>query len=332
MDKKLIPILALILLIWFGWFLFLNNKKTNDLSKDDINNTIPDETKKVESIENNNNEEQVNIVEEKDKWYNYYNDAASSMDINLCEKIKYDEDLKQKCFDNVYAWLAWSNNDNSYCNKIKNEDTKNRCLNSFAYDKAISWNWSCDSIVWDDNLKEACKSNIIFEKIESSASVWDLNICDELIWDNKTYCLNRINKNNDITTLDNALKSKNINDCNSIQDVSFKNTCTDTINLQTALSTKNISLCNKLLDTNRKTSCLEALNRDNDRELLQSAINESNTNLCNNIKDNNTKIKCFDTIYLRQGINTKNLSICNKITDIKIKKECTDNVNLIIQK
>ncbi len=65
-----------------------------------------------------------------------YNKAFETSDTKLCELIK-NEELKNKCLDNINLNIATSKLNITLCNKIIFEDYKTKCLNEIYYKNAI---------------------------------------------------------------------------------------------------------------------------------------------------------------------------------------------------
>ncbi len=168
---------------------------------------------------------------EKEKCLNNSNASKASLENNLdyCKKIT-DIEWKNRCSDNYYNENAYKNNDYSVCKKILNEDIKNNCL-----------------------------SSIILWQIDSSDFKWSKEICNQLKWDNKTYCENKLNSKNDVEILWDAVDSLNLNLCWKVIGQELKAKCMDVINFKIAINNKDISKCELIVEENLNSQCILTL-------------------------------------------------------------------------
>lgn len=265
--------------------------------------------------------------------YALYNDAVDTLDITVCEKIIDNDTLKMECSDNVYSAQASKEKDVALCEKIQDTAVKSRCTSSFAYDSAITSlkQSDCDKIVGDSDLKNACMKNVVFAKIEDASFFGTVDACASLSGADKDYCTNRIEKDADIDLLQKGTTTKDIKVCGQIQDISMKNTCSDTVYMTLAMEKQDGSLCAKIVDTTRKGSCMTQFARMNDINLLEKALAENNLLLCASIITLDLKTKCTDTLLLKAGVVNKDTATCAKISDAGTRKQCDDAVKLILE-
>jgi hypothetical protein len=218
--------------------------KIEDIEKIEIKNT---EIKLEEQIK----QKEIEIIS--------LNRAGETGKKELCDDIT-DPDLKTKCIDNSYAAKASIDNNPDICTKISDLDWKNKCLDNYYYNNALkTQDYNLCKKIIDTNLKEKCISSIIFQKIETPDFKWWIEICDILNWDNKIYCQNKFQKENDWETLQKAVNTLDIKLCNYIIDSVLKNKCMDVINFKIALNTKDINKCTLITDTDLKNKCSETL-------------------------------------------------------------------------
>ncbi len=250
-------------------FIYLINI-TGDTKKnkiDNSNNQIIDNNAEEDIITNNVEEEKKQdipiISEQEKKEVELINLAWKSWELDLCDNIS-DESQKIRCLDNWNALKATEKNDLILCEEIKETFQKERCKDSIYYEEAISKKTSsiCNKITNED-FKKSCNTSIVLEKIESPLYKWWTEICDLLSWEEKEYCQNKLNKQNDSELLQDAINKNDINKCNKIQDVDFEQKCMDVINLKKAISNKDSSICNIIVNEIYSTQCVSTLSKIN---------------------------------------------------------------------
>ncbi len=188
------------------------------------------------------------------------NSAGETGKKELCDEV-VDHELKIQCIDNSYAARASIDNNPDLCGKITDIVWKNKCLDNYYYENALKiqdYNL-CKKII-DTNLRENCTSSIIFAKIEDPSFKWTIGICDELNWDNKTYCQNKFTIQDSKAILTKAMSTMDVNLCKTITDTNIKNKCSDVINFKLALSTKDKSKCSLIIDPSMQKQCVDKLN------------------------------------------------------------------------
>lgn len=334
MKKKLI-ILG-IFLLFISIFFILLNKDSNDSKKSSLEIDFPVDintwTLNTETL-NDIDDDEKNLLKKKEdeKLLKIENDKKiievinlvwSSGDVKQCEFIE-DDVLKIKCKDNWNLYNASIKNETKYCNLIIDDYYKEKCLDDLNYKNAIELNDSkmCDKII-NKNIRQKCNSFLIISKAESNDENVKISDCNLLTWEDKLYCQNIIKNKDDISILNEALDSKNSNNCLNISNTSLKNTCFDTLNLEKAINQGNLLLCNKIIDSSKKDQCKKTLSKVNDVEILKTAIEKNDLNLCETITLLDYKNQCYDNILLKLSILNKDKEKCSLIKSKDILSQC----------
>ena len=208
---------------------------------------------------------------------------------------------------------------------VKNENSKNDCLNNYYYNDANKKNDEkiCEKIK-NISLRQICIADITFYKIENSSSTQDLSICKNLSENDKIYCENKIKNSSDIDIFTKAIETNNINDCQKITLLETKNNCLDTINLQLAINNNDILKCNLIKDTNKKENCKNALSKVSDANFLKEAISKNDIKVCGKIINTTLKEECSDSINFKLAIQNKDESKCSILKTRNLIAQCKD--------
>jgi hypothetical protein len=238
----------------------------------------------------------------KQKCYDnlYYTEALKSGDETLCAKIG-DEALKQKCYDKVYYSAAMDAFDSDLCEKIKDESLKQSCTDQLGaiMGRTAKSASACDSIV-TSRLKQECLNNYYFS---SSIDALDKTGCENIMDTRlKDRCTATIDQNIEVlersktyTAEQSKTAEETLEICDSMGGDSAQN-CKDEANYTLAFEKKDLSYCNKIIDSARQQECYK----------------EQTENL--------------DQFYLRQAMAERNTSVCNKIINTALKSFCTDSI------
>lgn len=178
-----------------------------------------------------------------------------------CDLID-DLEQKNKCLNNTYAQNASTNNDLESCKKITEIEWKNRCADNYYSTNATKNNdyVLCKKILNED-AKYSCISSIILWKIDSPDFNLNSDICNQLKWDDKSFCENKINTKNDIEILWNATDSLDLNQCKKIVWIDMENKCLDVINFKIAVNNKDITKCYLVKEVSLKDQCTTTLSQ-----------------------------------------------------------------------
>lgn len=245
-----LPYLAVVLAI-IGYFAFFGQSKT----------ALPSGTNRdVETASSPSAENRTGPSPEEIRASNLakYTASIDAADIDACSEISEDDELHDKCVDNVYAALAAKNKDSDYCEKIADPSTKSKCADSFAYDEAVEKGDSalCRKLS-EPELAKACVRTVTFAKIESgtgSAAVVDE--CVKLDSEaDREYCQKRVANSASVDLAKEALLKKDRSICLRITDKVLSNSCSDAVILETVATNGDASSCALVVDVAKKTKC-----------------------------------------------------------------------------
>ena len=204
-------------------------------------------------------EKNYNTKLEEKKIIDTINSAWESWKKDFCNDIK-NETNKIKCIDNSYAAKSSIDNNPDLCSKILDIDQKIRCLDNYYNENALkSKDYNLCKNILNSNLKNSCNYSIIISKIESPDFKQWIEICNILSWESKNYCQNKITTDIDGKILQNAINTLDLKSCDKINFIALKIKCKDIINFKLAISTKDLNKCIKISDSLLKSQCNETL-------------------------------------------------------------------------
>ena len=252
-------------------------------------------------------------------------DALSSGSLEDCEKIKYDEELKQRCLDNLSYMDILKSGDESQCEKLSDPDLRQQCYDKIYYSAALdTFNVSLCNKISDEALKQSCTGKI---QVVMGRTAEDESVCDVITDpDLKQDCL-------DNYYLSSSVKDLNEENCENISDPSLKERCTVTI----AQNLEVIELSKQAI-TDIPESTEEVLAACTDQECEDEANYElanekKDLTYCYKISDPQYQQRCVITqskninqYYLRQALAIKDASICDKITNTSLKELCKNSI------
>lgn len=154
-----------------------------------------------------------------------------------CEEI-IDERSKNECLSSLYYARALRNNDEFLCNNIILELNRDDCIKSIAL-KNLDTNL-CNDIIGEE-IRNNCVLNIIEKKAKDAG---DSGFCSQLVsYSDKMSCFYR---------------SVDINNEKSCDNVSGENNilCLNALNFNQAMSTGDVSYCEKISNLQEKSSCV----------------------------------------------------------------------------
>jgi hypothetical protein len=253
-------------------------------------------------------------------------DAMLSGDLAACEQIKYDEDLKNKCLDNINYAQILNSGDEKQCEKLYDEALRQQCYDKIYFAAAMdAFDSDLCGKIKDDTLKENCVNQIkaLMGRTAQSASDCD-SITDSFL---KQQCT-------DNYYLTSSLKNLDTQSCVSIKDPQLKERCENSIqqNIQTAETAKAISATQKPKTVKEVLASCETQKCKDDAN-YNLAFQEKNLSYCSKIVDTAYQQQCIenqtdylDQYYLRIATIKKDATYCNKISNAELKTLCTNNI------
>jgi len=317
MNKKYI--LAMLLLI-FTLSSCWNNKSTDtreliDTTTDTIEKAIDinDANVKGNNLDINNLTEAKNDIVNKskeEKFFKLSQKALEDLNVKLCRGID-DVDYKSSCINNVVNKKIdiW-NIDLNFCNEISIDEIKNRCLDVYYKNKAISiWDINICSNISDSMQKNICQ-NDIYNK--NKDNIDDVKYCDIFTDDiQKNSCITNVNKN--LTKNTYVVKS-----CDRFSDQMQKQSCRRDVILKNAREW--INKCNIATDIMLKDECIFEYN-------VAMGVKNKTKLYCDKIDDPMQKDRCIQLVVEKLNKNNSTNEYCS-LYDTKMKQEtCKSTVN-----
>lgn len=259
-------------------------------------------------------------------------EALSTGDINDCENITWDEDLKKQCEDNLnYASIVKSG-DESECKKLHDETLRIKCLDKVYMSVAVDRKDAsyCEKIA-DASLKQMCFDQVSMLLAHSADSADDCSsISSEIL---RKQC-------EDNYYLKSSARELDLDGCSNISDPLLAQQCQQTVTKnievieQSKVAAENahivkspqeiLVMCNELSE-NKATLCKDAV-------YPQLAFDEKDLSYCDKISDSVRAQECktdlteqINTYYLRQAIASNDKSICDQISDNDLKNICKNS-------
>jgi len=259
------------------------------------------------------------------------NKALISGDLEDCEAILYNEDLKQQCIDNLnYANILRSGDENQ-CEQLSDEDLKQQCYDKIYFNAAMeSFDLDLCQKISDEAMKENCTNQIqvVMGRTASSEAECEVITDDEL----KLECLDNYHYSASVEDLD-------LESCSSITDSSMKERCEKTVqqNIEVIEISKQpvaerpdtteeiLESCDNL-SSSLAQECKDQANYD-------LAYEEKDLSYCNKIIDEEMQSECtqeqgenLDQYYLRQAMAMRDESMCSQISNTSLEQLCIDSI------
>lgn len=259
------------------------------------------------------------------------NSALLTGDLEDCEAILYDEELKQQCLDNLnYSKIIRSGNE-SQCEQLADPELRQQCYDKIYFNAAMaSFDLSLCAKISDEDLKENCTNQIqvVMGRTAGSASECE-SITDEGLMQE---CLDNYYYSSSIEDLD-------AESCNSIADESLRSRCAKTVaqNIEVIEISKQqvakiptttaeiLEACSDLASSLAQ-ECKDQANYD-------LAFEEKDLSYCNQIGDEEDKQECLqeqseniDQYYLRQAMAMRDESMCNQIANDALQDLCMNSI------
>jgi hypothetical protein len=219
-------------------------------------------------------------------------DALHSGDLNDCERITWDEALKQSCYDNI-----------NYANFIRGGDER-----------------KCEDL-FDENLKTLCYNKIYFAGAIDSR---DRSLCNKITDSNlKQSCLDQVQ-----ALL--ARNAESEDECEAIQSETLKQQCLDRFYTVQGAETLDISQCDNVADPKAKNRCQESVTKNIEVVEASKKAAEAKTEVKSNDEimsicetlDEKQQTLCKDSLYPRMAFDEKDLSYCELISDPVKEQDC----------
>jgi len=257
--------------------------------------------------------------------------ALLSGSLEDCEKITYDEELRQKCFDTLNYALTLKSGDESQCEKIEDDELRQKCYDKIYFSAAMdAFDTSLCEKIKDKALKENCLNQIrvIMGRTAKSESDCD-SITDSVL---KQQCLDNYRFSSSIKELDES-------GCESIKDAQLKERCMNTIvqNIQVIERSKTYTAEQAKTAEEVLATC-DSMGGDEAQECKDEAnyalaFEQKDLSYCSKIADSSTQQTCvkeqtenLDQYYFRQATAKRDLSMCNKIINSSLRSLCSDSI------
>jgi len=257
--------------------------------------------------------------------------AIEGGNVDDCEKITYDEDLKKQCQDGLgYAEILRSG-DESACEELHNEDLKAQCLDKIYYNEAMdNMDTSLCNKISNDELKQRCLDQIQVVMGKDAESAEDCeSISDSTL---KQECLNNYYYTSSIEALDEE-------SCDNITNIKLKESCSGTVtqNKEVAELIEDQKAAEPLTTKELLSDCdnYDGDDADNckDDKNYELALEEKDISYCDRISDVTLQKECVDKqgdsinqFYFRQGMALGSSKLCEKITNTELKTLCLDSL------
>lgn len=249
-----------------------------------------------------------------------YSEVVTQGKPEICEeKLKYDQ--VDFCQDNYWNIQASLNKDDKICDKIKDKDLAEACVNANALSEDEKEAGKTLSFTEEDIKAES-------EKCLSQASEINQNVC----W-NTLY-------------LNIAIAKADIYKCDNIKDENTKQTCkvkaqnaADLKTKDTAISKSMLKLCDDIQDASIKASCQEELNKNLlkltpqcdetclNKKVLEHAVAQLDVQTCSKSASREAKESCVNTVYDEKAFAAKDSRICNYISVEADKNTCYGKID-----
>lgn len=260
-------------------------------------------------------------------------DALRNNDISACEKITWDEVMRQQCFDNLYYAAALRSGNEADCDKIQDQDLRTQCYNKVYLNVAIDGQdlTLCDKIS-DPVIRQLCRNQVQSRLARRGE---DLSACDTIDSTGlREDC-------QDTYYLKNSIRAKDVSGCDNILDANLKDQCTNTVEKNIAVAEANeeaiaraeqvqtpqdlLDICNTITGE-RATKCRDAV-------YPKLALEEKDLSHCEKISDQDMVNQCkqeqgqaIDQFYLREAIATADSTTCDQISSETIRNTCKTSI------
>jgi hypothetical protein len=255
---------------------------------------------------------------------NALNNAILAGSAGECEKITYDEALKQKCLDNINYALALKSGNEKLCEQLFDPELKQACYDKIYYSAALgSFDSALCEKISDDNLKEKCSNQILVFMGRTATSKTDCDsITDKTL---KQECVNNY-------YLSSSVKNMDKKSCEKITDAQVKDRCVSTIAQNAEVIAKAAEYAQQTPKTTQEVLASCDTQECKDEANYSLAFEEKDLSYCNKIIDSGTKQTCIkeqtenlDQYYLRMAMAKRDKTICGKIINTSLQAICNSN-------
>lgn len=258
-----------------------------------------------------------------------YNRAMYYANEKACEKIS-NENTKKECVD--YAMIARfvKNPNTADCTLIQDENRGTECRNLIFEKTAIDAKSKkiCQNIQ-DETIKTRCNetidANILAELSKNNTATAEQ--CEKMSENFQKECYKLIADYTLEIAFSEAIKTKNLAGCQTLQNADFITKCRDTIIGKMALEGENIGICEYISDENQRKNCTENTTIQKEKKVFNIATNTENISLCNTISMENLKNSCNDIIVLSLVKKQKNASLCQNLKNTENAVICRKILN-----
>ena len=287
-----------------------------------------DETSKPFAVE------ELTPAQKAERDSNALKDALFSGDTEDCESILYNQEMKERCLDNVNYAKIIKTGDEKQCDVLFNKELRQKCYDDIYFIAAVdSLDVTLCEKIKDETVRSDCTSQIrvVLGRTAESAEGCD-SISDPML---KQECLNNYYLSEGINQLDET-------SCDNIEDATLKERCSKTVTdnikvveaskeaaelaLTTAVSSESLLENCNLYPADKAVIC-------KDRIYYDLAFERKDIAYCNKVIDATKKQSCvkeqtekLDQYYLRQAMSKKTPSLCDKISNTSVKSLCLDSI------
>ncbi len=319
-------LLVILLLIVFGYY------------QSKISTTAPSITQKVQEQEQEKSKKgfakpkELTVTKKAASDNEGMSVALRSGAVSDCDRIKYDDELKQLCIDQINYANSVKADDESGCNLIEDEILQDLCNNKVYFTIGIQNRDSavCEKIT-DENLKFRCLEQVTAGLAKESGSIEDCNLINSEKL--KINCRDNV-------TLKSVADTKDTADCEKFSSQSMQEQCKTVVtqNALVAQASKDAAVSKKIIRSNDELLAIcDSLNGNQESDCKNAiypkiAFDEKNLTYCNNISDESLAEDCkaqqgqaIDEFYLRSSIASGSKDPCQQISNSALKEVCINS-------
>lgn len=230
-----------------------------------------------------------------------YASITARGDEAACQNLS-DEMMRTKCLDKVFAAAAVKQQNKSLCEKIDNAALRQLCLDQVTALLARNADSLDDcAAISSDLLRTQCEDQF---RMKTSAKDYDTSQCDDISDPMLAkQCRTTVTKNIEVLELSrNAEKRialtlttrQLLNECNKLTGVKAT-LCKDAVYPKLAFDEKDVSYCNQMSTQEKISQCLEDQGGKIDTYLFRQAVATDNSTLCNRISNAELKQTCLSS-------------------------------------
>jgi hypothetical protein len=244
-----------------------------------------------------------------------------------CETIRFDEALRQTCFDTKAYDLALKNSDSRECEKIKDVTLRSKCLDQVSFAIALkSQDLKLCEKIKEATLRQECTNRLLATSGRTAASAEQCEaITDPVL---RQTCLDNYH-------LASGMRSSKVEDCAVIADADLKSRCVQTVERkQEVVQLAKIQTKRTFVSAQKAVQDCDSIQGDEaqrckDEANRRMAFEKMDAKYCQLIKDAALSSGCTTQVntarssfYLQAAVNEKNPALCEQIPDLAIRSEC----------